>query len=54
MDKQLLLATVAVVLALSGCTHASISSVPVYIEGIGEVYRYEGRANFFSPDEESR
>lgn len=46
MNKLLLLATVAVVIALSGCTHASISSVPFYIEGIGEVYRYEGRANF--------
>ena len=41
-----LIAFTAVAATLSGCTHASISSVPLYIEGIGEVYRYEGRANF--------
>lgn len=31
---------------LGGCTHASISSIPLEIEGIGTVYRYQGRANF--------
>ncbi len=36
----------AVVTALTACTHASISSVPMQIEGIGTVYRYQGRANF--------
>ena len=43
MNRLLLLAVSA---ALAGCTHASVSSVPVQIEGIGEVFRYEGRANF--------
>ena len=32
--------------ALSGCTHSSISSIPMQIEGVGTVYRYQGRANF--------
>jgi hypothetical protein len=32
--------------AASGCTHASVSSVPVEIPGVGTVYRYQGRANF--------
>ncbi len=31
---------------LGGCTHASISSIPLEIEGVGTVYRYQGRANF--------
>lgn len=34
------------VLLLGGCTHASISSIPLEIDGIGTVYRYQGRANF--------
>lgn len=37
---------VVTVLALAGCTHASISSTPLQIEGVGTVYRYQGRANF--------
>ncbi len=36
----------ATVVALAGCTHASISSIPLQIEGVGTVYRYQGRANF--------
>lgn len=32
--------------ALAGCTHARISPIPMLIEGVGTVYRYEGRANF--------
>lgn len=32
--------------ALSACTYASTSAVPVEIQGVGTVYRYEGRANF--------
>lgn len=38
--------SVVVVLILAGCTHASISSIPLEIEGVGTVYRYQGRANF--------
>lgn len=38
--------TVAAVLILASCTHASISSIPLEIEGVGKVYRYQGRANF--------
>jgi hypothetical protein len=34
------------VFILGGCTHASISSIPLEIEGVGTVYRYQGRANF--------
>lgn len=37
---------VTVVAILTGCTHASISSIPMEIEGVGSVYRYQGRANF--------
>ncbi|MCU7806106.1 MAG: hypothetical protein KZQ96_23275 [Candidatus Thiodiazotropha sp. (ex Lucinoma borealis)] len=36
----------AAVITLAGCTHASISSIPLQIEGVGTVYRYQGRANF--------
>lgn len=43
--KKILIISV-IVATLTGCTYASISAVPTYIEGIGEVYRYEGRANF--------
>ena len=38
--------SIATVFALGGCTHASISSIPLEIEGVGTVYRYQGRANF--------
>lgn len=34
------------VLALTGCTHASISAIPLEVAGVGTVYRYQGRANF--------
>lgn len=36
----------AAIVTLAGCTHASISSIPLEIEGVGTVYRYQGRANF--------
>lgn len=32
--------------ALAGCTHASVSSLPMHSPEHGEVYRYQGRANF--------
>ncbi len=38
--------SIVTVAALAGCTHASISSIPTQIEGVGTVYRYQGRANF--------
>ncbi len=31
---------------LAGCTFAHVSSTPMHIEGVGKVYRYEGRSNF--------
>jgi hypothetical protein len=34
------------VFILGGCTHASISSIPLEINGVGTVYRYQGRSNF--------
>lgn len=34
------------IVVLAACTHASISTVPTEIPGIGSVYRYQGRANF--------
>ena len=37
---------IVAMLILAGCTHASISSIPLEIEGVGTVYRYQGRANF--------
>src|SRR5262245_43751048 len=37
---------VALLLMIAGCTHASVSSVPMEMPGIGTVYRYQGRANF--------
>jgi len=40
------LKAVTMVAILAGCTHASISSIPMEIEGVGTVYRYQGRANF--------
>ena len=33
-------------LMVSACTHGSVSTVPIFVDGIGEVYRYQGRANF--------
>ncbi len=41
-----LLALNFVVFILSGCTHGSISSVPMHLDGQGAIYRYQGRANF--------
>lgn len=38
--------SVSWILFLSGCSHAIISSIPLEIDGIGTVYRYQGRANF--------
>lgn len=37
---------ITAVLTLAGCTFGSISSTPQEIEGVGTVYRYQGRANF--------
>lgn len=37
---------IAAVFALSACTFAGVGVTPMYIEGLGEVYRYQGRANF--------
>lgn len=31
---------------LGGCTHANVSSIPIYSKEHGELYRYTGRANF--------
>lgn len=35
-----------VVLATVACTHGAVSSIPQEIQGVGTVYRYQGRANF--------
>ena len=43
---KLAFAISAVLALLTACTHASISSIPMELEGIGTVYRYQGRANF--------
>lgn len=32
--------------ALTACTHGSVSNIPLEIQGLGTVYRYQGRANF--------
>jgi len=31
---------------LSACTHGAVSTTPMELQGIGTVYRYQGRANF--------
>lgn len=36
----------AAVAALTACTHGHVSSVPISVEGVGDVYLYQGRANF--------
>ena len=50
MNMKKLLTTITLLSLLHGCsvipTYASISSIPMHIEGVGDVYRYEGRANF--------
>lgn len=46
MKKVLAIIAVAGAVLTAACTHASISSVPMEIEGVGTVYRYQGRANF--------
>lgn len=40
------IALLSIVATVAGCTHASISSIPMQIDGVGTVYRYQGRANF--------
>jgi hypothetical protein len=37
---------IALSLMVADCTHASVSSVPMEVPGVGMVYRYQGRANF--------
>jgi hypothetical protein len=43
-----LLKAIAVLALCSGCvpTYGAISSTPMIVQGVGEVYRYQGRANF--------
>jgi hypothetical protein len=36
----------SIVATLAACTHASVSTVPMELPGVGTVYRYQGRANF--------
>lgn len=31
---------------ISACTHGSVSNIPLEIQGVGTVFRYQGRANF--------
>lgn len=40
------IALVAFAAAVSACTFGHVSTVPMDVPGIGQVYRYEGRANF--------
>jgi hypothetical protein len=40
------IALLTLAIALTGCTFANISSIPLEIEGVGTVYRYQGRANY--------
>lgn len=44
MKKVLFLAGILSILV--GCTFAHVSSTPMEVEGVGKVYRYEGRSNF--------
>jgi hypothetical protein len=37
---------ILIAIGVSGCTFASVSSLPINVPGHGEVYRYQGRANF--------
>lgn len=48
-----ILVAIPLVAALAGCTFGSISSLPMEVEGIGTVYRYQGRANFSHQIEEA-
>ncbi|WP_373000180.1 hypothetical protein [Marinobacter sp.] len=41
-----ILVFIGIFTSLAGCTFAHISSVPMQVEGVGKVYRYEGRSNF--------
>ena len=34
------------ILTTVACTHGAVSSIPQEIQGVGTVYRYQGRANF--------
>lgn len=40
------LSALPIIVILAACTHASVSTVPMEIPGVGTVYRYQGRANF--------
>ena len=54
MITQIKFLTATSVLAfLTACTHGSVSNIPLEIQGIGTVYRYQGRANFAHQIEEA-
>jgi hypothetical protein len=38
--------TLPVVFLAAACTHGAVSNVPLEVQGVGTVYRYQGRANF--------
>ena len=40
------LMTLPFAIVMAACTHASVSTVPMELPGVGTVYRYQGRANF--------
>ena len=41
-----MLVSIPCVLMVAACTHGSVSNIPMEVQGVGTVYRYQGRANF--------
>jgi hypothetical protein len=46
INKIKLMTLTSAVAFLTACTHGSVSNIPLEIQGLGTVYRYQGRANF--------
>lgn len=44
MKKMFLI--LPIVFTTVACTHGVVSNVPMEVQGVGTVYRYQGRANF--------
>jgi hypothetical protein len=38
--------SLSIISMLAACTHGAVSTTPMEVQGIGKVYRYQGRANF--------
>lgn len=45
-EMRITFITLPLILTTVACTHGAVSNIPMEIQGVGSVYRYQGRANF--------